>query len=106
MKKRLLSTLLVLCTSPLHAQLFEEKPDILVCSVSSKATSENWDKFVFYISGTRKDGSVLYKSLTSNPVLISLGEDGTLSAPNLEDCHNKHIDTLWREGRAANFSKG
>lgn len=95
---------LALFSGQASAQLFAEKPDILVCSVSSAAAEESWDQFVFYISGTRKNGEILYKSLTSNPVLISLDSSGRLTAPNLHDCHDKHVDELWEQGKAASFS--
>lgn len=106
MKTSLVAALMTLSVSQVsQAQLFDERPDILVCSVSQPTAADNWDQFVFYISGTRVDGAILYKSLTSNPVLITITPDGKVSAPNLDDCDGKSVDDLWKAGRAANFGK-
>ena len=92
-------------TGSSRAQLFDERPDILVCTVSQATESDAWDQFVFYISGTRVDGAILYKSLTSNPVLITVTKEGMVSAPNLADCDGKKVSELWQKGRAANFQR-
>lgn len=106
MKKALIAALMTLSVSTFsQAQLFEKGPDILVCSVSQPTDADIWDQFVFYISGTQVDGSILYKSLTSNPVLITITPDGKVSAPNLGDCDGKNVKDLWEAGRAANFSR-
>ena len=106
MKKFLMAALMTLSvTQVAQAQLFDGRPDILVCSVSQPTSADIWDQFVFYISGTRVDGAILYKSLTSNPVLITITPDGKVSAPNLGDCDGKQIKDLWDAGRAANFSR-
>jgi hypothetical protein len=88
-----------------QAQLFENKPDVLVCSVSQISPSDEWQQFVFYVSGSRKDGAVLYKSLFSNPALISIDSKGLVSAPNLADCDGKNVEELYESGRAENFGK-
>ena len=106
MKKTIAAILLALsASSTVQAQLFDKRPDILVCSVSQATSSDAWDQFVFYISGTRVDGAILYKSLTSNPVLVTVTPDGTVSAPNLEDCDGKSVAELRKAGRAAHFMK-
>lgn len=106
MKKLFIAALMAVSVSQsAHAQLFDERPDILVCSVSQPTAADAWDKFVFYISGTRVDGAILYKSLTSNPVLITITPDGKVSAPNLDDCDGKNVKELWEAGRAANFNR-
>ena len=105
MKTSIIAVLMLLFVSPIcHAQLFDKRPDILVCSVAQPTAVDNWDQFVFYISGTRVDGAILYKSLTSNPVLITVTPDGKVSAPNLDDCDGKQVSELFKSGRAANFS--
>ena len=62
--------------SPLYAGVFPERPDVLVCSVEDAISAQPWDKFVFYVSGRLEDGGVLYKSLTSNPVLVTITAEG------------------------------
>jgi hypothetical protein len=90
--------------APAHAQLFDKRPDVLVCSVSQSVTGDAWLEFVFYISGTQKGDITLYKSLTSNPVLIKVDKAGNINAPNLADCDGKKVDDLLKSGRAAYFS--
>lgn len=87
-----------------YAEVFPGFPDVLVCSVHDPIDVQPWDKFVFYVSARLEDGSVLYKSLTSNPVLVTITTSGLVDAENLEDCDGKTIDELREEGRAFNFS--
>lgn len=87
-----------------HAGVFSGRPDVLVCSVDDPVDAQPWDKFVFYVSARLEDGSVLYKSLTSNPVLVSITTDGRVRAENLADCDGKTVAELRDEGRAFDFS--
>lgn len=86
------------------AGVFAERPDVLVCSVDDPINVQPWDKFVFYVSARLEDGSVLYKSLTSNPVLVTITTDGRVEAENLADCDGKTAAELRDEGRAFDFS--
>lgn len=104
-KRTLFTSVFLACTAQVQAQLFDERPDVVVCSVAQSATADDWDKFVFYISGTRKDGAILYKSLTSNPVLITIDTAGNVTAPNLADCDKSTVKQLRERGQAANFSR-
>jgi hypothetical protein len=105
MKYGLLFSAVLSFIAPVQAQLFEQRPDVLVCSVSQSVTDDAWLEFVFYISGTQKGGITLYKSLTSNPVLIKVDSAGNISAPNLADCDAKKVEDLLEKGRAAYFSR-
>jgi len=88
------------------AGVFSGRPDVLVCSVDDPIGVQPWDQFVFYVSARLKDGSVLYKSLTSNPVLVTIGEDGRVTAENLVDCDGRTVDELRAAGRAFDFPAG
>lgn len=88
-----------------QAGVFAGRPDVLVCSVEDPSEVQPWDQFVFYVSGRLEDGGVLYKSLTSNPVLITITPDGRIAAENLEDCDGKTVAELRDEGRAFDFSR-
>lgn len=88
------------------AGVFSGRPDVLVCSVEDPVNVQPWDKFVFYVSARLEDGSVLYKSLTSNPVLVTISRDGRVEAENLSDCDGKTVAELRAEGRAFDFSNG
>lgn len=91
--------------SEARAGVFPGRPDVLVCSVDDPINAQPWDKFVFYVSGRLASGGVLYKSLTSNPVLITITVDGLVEAKNLADCDGKTVDELRAEGRAFDFSR-
>ena len=86
-----------------RAGAFAGRPDVLVCSVDDPINVQPWDKFVFYVSARLEDGSVLYKSLTSNPVLVTVTTDGRVEAENLADCDGKTVAELRDEGRAFDF---
>jgi hypothetical protein len=88
-----------------HAGVFSGRPDVLVCSVDDPINVQPWDKFVFYVSARLEDGGVLYKSLTSNPVLVTITADGRVEAKNLADCDGKTVAELRDEGRAFDFSQ-
>lgn len=85
------------------AGVFSDLPDVLVCSVDDPSNAQAWDQFVFYVSAKLDDGSVLYKSLTSNPVLVQISTDGTVTAENLADCDGRTVAELRDEGRAFDF---
>lgn len=95
----------VLLSTIANAGIINKHPDILVCSVSEDVRDATWQDLVFYVSGTQKDGAVLYKSLTSNPVLIRINEAGILSAPKLANCDNQSVQTLREAGRAKDFGR-
>ncbi len=88
-----------------NAGVFSGLPDVLVCSVDDPSNEQRWDQFVFYVSAKLEDGSVLYKSLTSNPVLVTISTDGRVDAKNLADCDGKTVAELRGEGRAFDFSR-
>lgn len=80
-------------------------PDVLACSVSDPLGVQRWTQLVFYVSAQLDDGAVLYKSLTSNPVLITVAKDGRVDAPNLQDCDGRSVAELREAGRAFDFGK-
>ena len=90
---------------PAQAGVFAGRPDVLVCSVDDPINVQPWDKFVFYVSARLEDGSVLYKSLTSNPVLVTVTTEGRVEAENLADCDGKSVAELREAGRAFDFSR-
>lgn len=88
---------------PSAAGVFPGRPDVLVCSVDDPIDAQPWDQFVFYVSARLEDGGVLYKSLTSNPVLITVTSDGRVQAANLADCDGRTVVELREQGRAFDF---
>ena len=55
---------------------------------------------MFYVSAHTLDGETLYKTLTSDPVVIIVNSEGVLEAPNLADCDGRSINDLLTRGRA------
>lgn len=59
-KLTLLSTLIFASTGQIHAQMFSDMPDAIVCSVNQTIVKDQWQAFVFYASGKRKEDSRPY----------------------------------------------
>lgn len=87
------------------AGILSEHPDVLVCSVDDPTDVLPWDQLVFYVSAHIEAGTTLYKSLTSNPILITVDSAGRIDAPNLADCDGRTVAELRREGRAGDFRR-
>ena len=85
------------------AGVFADRPDVLVCSVDDPINVQPWDQLVFYVSARLEGGGILYKSLTSNPILVTIAPDGRVDAENLADCDGKTAAELREEGRAFDF---
>lgn len=86
-----------------HAGILAGHPDGLVCSVNDPINVQPWDQLVFYVSARLEDGGILYKSLTSNPILVTISPDGRVNAKNLADCDGKTVADLRAEGRAFDY---
>jgi hypothetical protein len=86
-----------------EAGVFGAQPDVLVCSISDPINAQPWDGLVFYVSARLENGGILYKSLTSNPVLVTVTPEGRVEAKNLGDCDGKTVAELRQQGRAFDF---
>lgn len=100
--------LVLFCASVLawpgaDAGILTDHPDVLVCSVDDPTDVLPWDQLVFYVSAHIEAGTTLFKSLTSNPILITVDSAGRIDAPNLADCDGRTVAELRREGRAGDF---
>ncbi len=96
----LMTLLLVGWTNAATAAIIEDHPDAIVCSVKDPTGFLPWEELVFYVSAHTRDGETLYKTLTSDPVVIILDADGVLQAANLRDCDGRNAADLINEGRA------
>ena len=101
----LLLTGLLLTVPPAFAGVLAEAPDVLVCSVDDPTDVLPWDQLVFYVSAHIEGDGTLYKSLTSNPILITIDGNGRVQAPNLADCDGRTVADLRRSGQAADFAR-
>lgn len=103
----LLVLLLPLSVSqPAASGIIKGMPDAIVCSVKDPTGTLPWDKLVFYVSAHMRDGNTLYKSSTSDPVLLLVSSEGIVDGVNLADCDGRSVDKLREEGRAFWYTTG
>lgn len=100
-------TLILMASIPgfLRAEIIEDLPDAVVCSVKDPTGFLPWEELVFYVSAHTRDGNTLYKTLTSNPVVLIIEKNGIINAPNLTNCDGLHIDALLDAGRAFHLTR-
>ena len=89
----------------LNADIIKDLPDAVVCSVKDPTGFLPWEELVFYVSAHTRDGSTLYKTLTSDPVVLIVEADGIINASNLADCDGRHISELLEAGRASQLTR-
>ncbi len=92
--------------APAQAGIITGMPDAIVCSVKDPTGVLPWERLVFYVSARMRDGRTLYKSSTSDPVVLLVNADGVIDGANLADCDGRNIDSLREEGRAFSFASG
>ena len=96
----------VAAAPPALADLFPGLPDAIVCSVRDPTGVLPWDELVFYPSARMRGGDTLYKTLTSDPVVLIVRADGVVAAATLADCDGRRVDELRRAGRARDLGTG
>lgn len=92
--------LLALSNLPAHAEIIEGMPDVIVCSVKDPTGVLPWEKMVFYVSARMRDGDTLYKSATSDPVVLLVSTGGIITGANLADCDGRSVESLRKDNRA------
>jgi hypothetical protein len=90
----------LLLPAVLRAEIIENMPDAIVCSVKDPTGTLSWDRLVYYVSAHMTSGETLYKTLTSDPVVLLVSSDGIINGPNLADCDGRSVQALREEGRA------
>jgi hypothetical protein len=101
-----IALVLLTCLSlPARAGIIAGMPDAIVCSVRDPTGVLPWERMVFYVSASMRDGDTLYKSSTSDPVVLLVSEEGVIDGANLADCNGRTIKSLEEEGRAFSFVK-
>lgn len=101
----LMLVLLVSTPNLLIAGIISDLPDAVVCSVKDPTGFLPWEELVFYVSAHTREGNTLYKTLTSDPVVLIVEQDGTIDASNLADCDGRHISELLEAGRAFHLTR-
>lgn len=87
-----------------HAGIIAGMPDVIACSVKDPTGVLPWERMVFYVSAHTRDGATLYKSSTSDPVVLLVNREGIVNGANLADCDGRSIESLRKEGRALTFA--
>ncbi len=95
-----LTLTLLTSTQESVAGIIENLPDAVVCSVKDPTGFLSWEELVFFVSAHTRDGDTLYKTLTSDPVVLIIDASGEIKASNLADCDGRKIDELVESGRA------
>ncbi|MEM9533548.1 MAG: hypothetical protein AAGA23_21685 [Pseudomonadota bacterium] len=93
-------------TSPATAAIIADRPDAIVCSVKDPTGVLPWDELVFYVSAHTRKGRTLYKTLTSDPVVLFVDAQNVVQGDNLANCDGRTVDALRKEGRAVDLSRG
>ena len=84
--------------------VFRDRPDALVCSVSDPTGVLRWDELVFWVSARMRGGDTLYKTLTSDPVVLVVDAEGRIRGRNLADCDGRTLGELRAEDRAIHLA--
>jgi hypothetical protein len=101
-----LASALSALSSPLaQSEIIPGKPDAIVCSVKDPTGILPWERLVFYVSAHMRDGDTLYKSSTSDPVVLLVSSEGIVNGANLADCDGRSVDSLREDGRAFSLTK-
>ncbi|MEM6574205.1 MAG: hypothetical protein AAF736_08040 [Pseudomonadota bacterium] len=95
----------IFASPPAHSALVADRPDAIICSVKDPTGVLPWDELVFYISAHTKTGRTLYKTLTSDPVVLIVDAENVVNGKNLANCDGRPVQELRDEGRAVNWSK-
>lgn len=85
------------------AGVLGKAPDVIVCAAADPTGVLPWQQLAFYVSAQLRDGRILYKSLTSPPLLLSVDAQGLVHADNLADCDGRNTDELQALGRALHW---
>lgn len=101
----LAALLAALAQSPAQATIIDGKPDAIICSVKDPTGVLPWEQLVYYVSARMADGTVLYKTLTSDPVVLLVSKDGVVDGANLADCDGRTVNSLREDGRAFTLAR-
>jgi hypothetical protein len=88
-----------------QAEIVADLPDVIVCSVKDPTGTLAWEQLVYYVSARMTDGRTLYKTLTSDPVVLMVSADGVVDGANLADCDGRSVASLRAEGRAFSLTR-
>ncbi len=85
--------------SPVHAQIFDGRPDAVVCPVAEIAGRPGGD-VVFHLVWRDEGGTTYYAPMGTLAFRLEIGADGVVRAPKLEGCDGQSVEQLRGSGRA------
>ena len=91
--------LLPLLSAPVEAQIFDGRPDAVVCPVVA-ISGRPGGLVVFHLVWHDDNGSTHYATMGTQTFRLEIGADGVVQAPKLEGCDGKTVEELRADGRA------
>jgi len=85
--------------SPAGAQIFDGRPDAVVCPVAAVAERPR-GLVVFHLVWQEDNGTTHYGTIGTQTFRLQIGADGVVRAPKLKGCDGKTIEQLRASGRA------
>ena len=85
--------------APADAQIFDGRPDAVVCPVAA-VSGRPGGQVVFHLVWRDDNGVTYYAAMGTQPFRLQIGADGVVSAPKLEGCDGKTVEQLRAAGRA------
>ena len=91
--------LLSALSTPAGAQVFENRPDAVVCPLAAIADRPG-GFVVFHVVWQEDTGITHYATMGMQPFRLKIDANGMTQAPNLEGCDGKTVEEL-REAKRA-----
>ena len=93
------AALLHIPVSPVKAQIFDGRPDAVVCPVAEIAGRPGGD-VVFHLVWQDEGGTTYYAPMGTLAFRLEIGSDGVVRAPKLAGCDGQSVEQLRASGRA------
>ena len=94
--------LLLLGSLPASAQVFEGRPDAVVCPVVP-ISGRPGGLVVFHLVWQDDNGVTHYATMGTQTFRLEIGADGIVRAPKLEGCDGKTVEELRAAERAFDY---
>ena len=85
--------------SPAGAQIFDGRPDAVVCPVAAIANRPA-GLLVFHLVWRDDNGTTHYAAMGQQAYRVEIGKDGVVRAPKLQGCDGKTVEELRAAKRA------
>ncbi len=85
--------------SPVKAQIFDNRPDAVVCPIAA-ISGRPGGLLVFHLVWRDDNGSTHYAAMGLQAYRLEITADGVVRAPKLEGCNGKTVEQLRASKRA------